>query len=42
LHVHHITPLREFSNAEAANNMDNLISLCPTCHMKMENNDGDT
>lgn len=42
LHVHHITPLREFSNAEAANNMDNLISLCPTCHMKIENNDGDT
>jgi hypothetical protein len=42
LHVHHITPLREFSNIEKANNMQNLVSLCPTCHMKVESNNGDT
>jgi len=39
LHVHHITPLKEFSNKSEANKMENLISLCPSCHMKVEYND---
>jgi DEAD/DEAH box helicase domain-containing protein len=36
LHVHHIQPFRSFSNREAANQIQNLISLCPTCHRQAE------
>lgn len=41
--VHHIKPLREFKegngqvNYEKANKLSNLISLCPSCHQKVEN-----
>lgn len=32
LDVHHIVPFRMFSDPAAANEPDNLISLCPRCH----------
>lgn len=34
--VHHIKPVREFKNIEDAHTMDNVISLCPTCHSNAE------
>lgn len=34
--VHHIIPLREFDTPEEANTLDNLITLCPKCHKKVE------
>ena len=43
LHVHHIRPFREFNhipgqneNYRAANQIDNLITLCPSCHRQAE------
>jgi DEAD/DEAH box helicase domain-containing protein len=36
LHVHHITPFRSFSNQETANQLQNLITLCPACHRQAE------
>jgi len=36
LHVHHIQPFRSFTNLESANQLQNLITLCPTCHRKAE------
>jgi DEAD/DEAH box helicase domain-containing protein len=36
LHVHHIQPFRSFSSREAANQLQNLITLCPTCHRHAE------
>jgi len=30
--VHHIKPVRKYSNPEEANRLDNLKSLCPECH----------
>jgi len=33
LHVHHIIPAREIDDAEERNGMDNLITLCRTCHL---------
>ena len=42
--VHHKTPFRQFRNEtgrilrERANQMDNLITLCPECHRKTEQN----
>ena len=36
LHVHHIQPFRSFTNREVANQLQNLITLCPTCHKKAE------
>lgn len=36
LHVHHITPLREFSQDEEPHKMDNLVTLCMACHRKAE------
>lgn len=41
LHVHHITPLKSFENLSKANEPENLISLCPSCHITVEYN-GDT
>lgn len=35
-HVHHKTPFRLFTSVEAANSLDNLITLCPTCHQQVE------
>jgi DEAD/DEAH box helicase domain-containing protein len=41
--VHHIRPFREFGfiagenrNDRQANDLDNLITLCPTCHQRVE------
>ena len=34
--VHHITPFRLFESVEAANQIENLVCLCQSCHMKME------
>jgi 5-methylcytosine-specific restriction endonuclease McrA len=43
LHVHHITPLREFEDDsdsidyEKGHALDNLVTLCPPCHWEFEN-----
>lgn len=34
--VHHIKPFREFETEAEANQADNLICLCQSCHMKNE------
>lgn len=36
LSVHHIKPYREFDDWKEANKLDNLISLCRSCHAKIE------
>lgn len=37
LHVHHITPYRQFGGDwVAANRLDNLITLCHSCHSKQK------
>jgi DEAD/DEAH box helicase domain-containing protein len=43
LHVHHLRPFREFGYARGenenylqANDLDNLITVCPSCHAKIE------
>lgn len=36
LEVHHIKPFRSFDDVENANSKDNLVSLCTSCHTKME------
>ena len=36
LHVHHIQPFRSFTTKEAANQLQNLITLCPSCHRQAE------
>lgn len=37
LHVHHIIPFRDFNGDWfAANQLDNLISLCQVCHINVE------
>ncbi len=35
-HVHHKTPFRQFTSYLIANQLDNLITLCPTCHRRAE------
>jgi DEAD/DEAH box helicase domain-containing protein len=37
-HVHHRIPFRQFTRPEEANRFENLVTLCPTCHMKAESN----
>ncbi len=37
LHIHHKRPLRSFRFPQEANQLDNLISLCPRCHQRVEN-----
>lgn len=39
LHVHHKIPYREFDDHKKANRLDNLITLCGSCHMVVEYND---
>jgi len=39
LDVHHKTPFREFNDYTEANQLENLISLCLSCHMIIEYND---
>lgn len=34
--VHHITPIRSYISIELANQLSNLITLCSTCHQKVE------
>jgi DEAD/DEAH box helicase domain-containing protein len=35
-HVHHKTPFRQFDSPEAANQLSNLVTLCPSCHRRVE------
>ncbi len=37
-HVHHKIPFRLFESIDEANNFNNLITLCPSCHKKVEMN----
>ncbi len=34
--VHHKTPFRLFASAEQANQLENLVTLCPNCHHRVE------
>lgn len=36
LHVHHKVPFRAFATAAQANRLDNLVTLCPSCHRRAE------
>lgn len=43
LHIHHIRPFREYGyvpgvneNYRVANQLDNLVTLCPSCHRRAE------
>jgi DEAD/DEAH box helicase domain-containing protein len=36
LHVHHIRPFREYASYLEANQLDNLATLCPSCHRRAE------
>lgn len=36
LHVHHKVPFRAFATPVQANQPDNLITLCPSCHRRAE------
>lgn len=36
LHIHHITPFKEFNSFEKANRLGNLMTLCNPCHKKLE------
>jgi len=36
--VHHKIPLRSFTSLTEANRMENLVTLCPSCHFKVEQN----
>lgn len=38
--VHHITPIREYQVPEDANNLENLVCLCKSCHQKTEPRQG--
>lgn len=35
-HVHHKIPFRQFVDPQEANRLENLITLCPSCHRKVE------
>jgi DEAD/DEAH box helicase domain-containing protein len=34
--VHHKIPFRTFASAEIANQLENLVTLCPNCHRRVE------
>lgn len=36
--VHHKIPFRAFTSSEEANRLENLTTLCPSCHHKVEQN----
>lgn len=36
LHVHHKVPLRAYTSVEQANQLGNLVTLCPNCHRQAE------
>jgi DEAD/DEAH box helicase domain-containing protein len=35
-HVHHKTPFRAFASYQGANQISNLVTLCPRCHRRAE------
>ncbi len=35
-HVHHKVPFRQFSDPTMANRLENLVTLCPGCHQRVE------
>jgi DEAD/DEAH box helicase domain-containing protein len=35
-HVHHLTPFRSFTTTDYANRLENLMTLCPVCHKRVE------
>ncbi|RMF40418.1 MAG: DUF1998 domain-containing protein [Anaerolineae bacterium] len=35
-HVHHKRPFRLFASPEEANRLENLVTLCPACHRRVE------
>jgi len=37
-HVHHKIPLKNYTDLSKANKLDNLITLCPSCHKHAEKN----
>jgi 5-methylcytosine-specific restriction endonuclease McrA len=37
LHVHHKTPRKEFDDVKTADRDDNLVTLCTSCHARVEN-----
>lgn len=39
LHVHHITPVREYDHPIESHDLDNLVVLCERCHPKWEGRD---
>jgi len=39
LHVHHITPVKQFDNSRDAHYLDNLVVLCKYCHPRWEGED---
>lgn len=36
LDVHHLRPVREFDNSQDAHDLDNVVTLCRSCHRKAE------
>ena len=36
LHVHHVVPFKMFQDQDQANRLDNLLSLCPSCHKRAD------
>jgi hypothetical protein len=41
LNVHHIKPFREFDEKGEANQLQNLVTLCASCHAKLESDTPD-
>jgi len=39
LEVHHLQPIRTFSDTTDANQLTNLVTLCTECHTKHEHSD---
>ncbi len=37
-HIHHKTPFRSFVSYQVANQLENLVTLCPNCHKQAELN----
>jgi DEAD/DEAH box helicase domain-containing protein len=35
-HVHHKVPFRRFRSSDQANRLENLVTLCPRCHRRVE------